>query len=368
MGRHRRTTTEAPIAPTSGRHRAPKNETPARSGLSVSIVAAVGVGAITGAAILGSGTGESSKTSSASSPDVAPTTSPAPTPSANKASPSPTESAPQACPVVDPAMLARYSSHKVIATPNIARFDTDQGVTQVAEASTASEAMQAANRALNGKIVVRFATEHDSKVPLHNHDMTDRPTPTTGSRVSLSDTQRTLTGVLEAYDDLPQDLGTLRGNPLAVVLTSHIVTPDNKESVNAGWVGENGKDSFLMTEMNEPVAKIRDTTRHETGHYVHEAGAGSMPEVDCFQDPSIERPRHLTLYAQQNSGDRETAADTFGIGIGAHYSDEAETAPYDPINGHNYAVLVARIAEKGPQQQEVADALYNLSPFSPVVG
>ncbi|HSD55631.1 MAG TPA: hypothetical protein VLA92_00600 [Candidatus Saccharimonadales bacterium] len=363
MGRHRRTT-EAPVAPTPARHRAPKNETSTRNGLGIGFAAAVGIGAVTAAAIFSPSGGESHKATSASTPDTSPT----PSPSATKPSATPSEVAPKACPAVDPTLLGRYSSHKIIATPNVTRFDTDSGMEAISRADTPGEAMQAANDALNGKIVVRFATEHDSDVPLHNHDMTDRPTATTDSHVSLGDTQRTLSGVLEAYDGLPQDLGTLRGNPLAVVLTSHIITPDNKESVNAGWVGENGTDSFLMTEMNGPAAKTRDIMRHETGHYIHEAGAGSMPEVDCFQDPSIKRPTHLTLYAQQNSGDRETAADTFGIGIGAHYSDEAKAAPYDPTNSHNYAVLMARIADKGPQEKEVADALYNLSPFSSVVG
>jgi hypothetical protein len=367
MGKHRRevTTPEAPI--TSGRHRARKESSSAtKNGLGIGVAAAVGMGAIAGA-VWSTKPSESHSPVGASTPDVEPTAPETHTPT-KKPMPSPTEAKPKDCPTVDPTLLARYNSHKVLPIPNIARFDTDLAESRVAQAQSPAEAMKAANAALDGKIVIRFATQHDSSVPTHNIDMTDRPTPVDSRTASLANTRQTLSGVLQAYDGLPEDFGTLRGDPLAVVVTNRIITNDHKESVNAGYVGENGKNSFLMTEMSDPAAKIRDTIRHESGHYTHEVGAGSMPEVDCYSDPSIQRPEHLTLYAEQTTNKRETAADTFGVGMGAHYSDEDLAAPYDAVNNNNFAVLMARLAEQGAQQQRVADALYDSSSFAPMTG
>ena len=232
MAKHRRTP-EIPVESPSGRHRAQKE----KSRLGINVAMAMGVGAVVGTTLIGTHMAEN-KPTSASQPDVDPTQVPishTPAPATKKPKPAPgntDRSKYGDCPAPDPELVARYSNRNPIPVPNIARFDTSAGVKSIQEAATTQEMLDDANAALRGKITVRFATQHDYKQAADNYDMTDGPLPSSAEYTSPNVARSTLTGILEAYDNMPEGLGTLREYPLSVVLTDQIVTPDPKDSPN----------------------------------------------------------------------------------------------------------------------------------------
>ena len=233
MAKHRRTP-EIPVESPSGRHRAQKEKS--RRGSTLAI--AVGAGAVLGTALIGTHMAEN-KPTSASQPDTDPTQAPVShTPAPATKAPKPTpgnidRSKYGDCPAPAPELVARYSDRRSVPVPNIARFNTSTGVKAIEEAATTQEMLDDANTALRGKINVRFATQHDYQVPLDNIDMRDRPLPSSAQYASPDATREALTGVLDAYNGKPEGLGTLRGNPLSIVLTAvsytHLTLPTNRE-------------------------------------------------------------------------------------------------------------------------------------------
>lgn len=355
MGKHsRRHTIE------TGRHRAPKEKPllKTRLGITAAISAsALGAGIAAPELIL-------QTTTTKSSPDASPTPDVTPTSSPSAKSPTP-EHTTSECPAPDPTLVERYKGQ--VPAPSVSRLDTDSSVAIVNQAQTPQEMLRAANTALKGEIVVRLATQKDNEIPRDNTDMTDRPAVTTATNVSATALRSTVAGVLQAYDGMPEGIGTIEGYPSAVVLTEQIITPDPADSISVigGYNGEEGRDSYLMLRIGETTDDTMRTVIHEDGHRIHEAGTGHMPETDCFKDPHLTHPDQLTQYSMDNSGLRETAADTYAIGVGATFPDQYPNATTDGTNADNFAVLMGRLAEQGPQQKLVADALYNQSVYAP---
>jgi len=296
MAKHRRTP-EVPVKPAGGRHRGTKEESVVVKRSTLGFVAAVGLSTLLGTAFVESNYGNH-KPVADSTPDTDPTQSPkSPTSSPSiKPSKAPGREQYGDCPAPDKTLVARYSNHNQVAMPQIARFDTSNGIAAIQEARATNEMLADANTALRGKITVRFATHRDYTVPNDNLDMTDRPLPSSAIYTTPVEARETITGLLEAYDGKPEALGTLDGYPLSVVLTDHIAPQDPKDKTNisGGFNGEDGSQGYLMLKLGRSAEATKATTMHESGHYVHEAGTGTVPEVDCFRDPYLTHTSHLT--------------------------------------------------------------------------
>lgn len=262
---------------------------------------------------------------------------------------------PEACPAPPAEFIKRYSGGPVNPV-SIPEFNTSNAIQKIKKTTDKQTILATANAALKGKVTLRPATKQDQQDAASRPD---QPTPAAIAAVSAVQLRETTSGILESLDGMPESLGELTNEPIDVILTPRIITPENDETVTGEFTGTND----FMLEYGTDSRERAGHFTHELGHYLDKVGTSKLGATDCFDDPAIQRPRNLTLYALDHEGTKEVVADTFAIGQGAVFSDiESQNVYTDPINKHNDAVMFGRLAAAGLQLE--ADQLYNRSLYA----
>ncbi|HEY5667776.1 MAG TPA: hypothetical protein VIR03_01285 [Candidatus Saccharimonadales bacterium] len=271
-----------------------------------------------------------------------------------------------ACPAPKQELVKKYLTTGHIATnTQLPRFDTSKAITEVNLARSKAEILSIANHALQGSIEMHLATRADFDAPTKNATDTDQPLPTRPSDVSLSTLRATVTGVMQGYDGLPLAIGNLNGQT-HMVLTTGFKTPDNSNLAGEYY----GDQHTVALRIDSDPAIVTMNAVHELGgHGAYQYGAGTPNKVNCYADPALRMPKHLTSYAlgigvpgrEQNPGTQEAEADAMLIGLGFTTPDESPLATTDAANPYNLAVTYARLADHSPLGEQLADALHNMT-------